>query len=217
MSAMEIEGVACKGIVWVLAIGISCAAVQPARLSVVGDYHKYIDALMGIADFGIHYYDDGAADASVLFPSTGDNLYVRPRGPVIELIRLRERSFPLLIDCLSDNRVSTAQFDGNSITRPMKVPLGYVCLDILMAITRGQPASDPECSDDGLGACMNPGFYFRPDDYSKCWPDTCILRPWVAVVQQKWRSAFLHHRLHFQNPYDVIPIPEYSDLTTRRK
>ena len=39
------------------------------------DYKKYIDPLLGVADFGIHYYDDGAADASVLSPMTKDNPY----------------------------------------------------------------------------------------------------------------------------------------------
>lgn len=202
----------------VLACFVAMKAVaQPARLSTPADYHRFIDPLLKVADFGIHYYDDGAVDASVLFPMTKDTPYDRLRDPVVAVVRLRERSFPLLIDCLTENRVSTAQFDGNAMTKPMKVPLGYVCLDILMAVTRGKPASDPDCSDDGLGACMNEGFYFRPDDYARCWPETCLLRPWVAVVQQKWRSALLNRKLRFHNPYDDISIPEYRDLLTHPK
>lgn len=192
-------------------------ASQPPRLSSAEDYRRYIDPLLRVADFGIHYYDDGAADASVLFPSTESNPYDRPREPVIALVRLRDKSFPLLIDCLSDPRVTTANFDGSSITMPMKVPLGYVCLDILMAIVDGKPAARPGCADDGLGACMNEGFYFRPDDYSRCWQGVCDLRPWVNVVQRKWREAFLRRQLRFRNPYDVMPITEYRDFVTRRK
>lgn len=190
---------------WTLAIlSAVSAAAQTAPLSSPADYKKYIDPLLGVPDFGIHYYDDGAADASVLFPMTKDNPYDRPREPVLALVRLGERSIPLLVDCLSDTRVTSVMFDGTAITRPMKVPVGYVCLDILMGVTRGRPASDPDCADDGLGACMNDGFYFRPDDYSRCWPDSCVGRPWIAVVQRKWRDAFSHHRLKVVNPYDLL-------------
>ena len=190
----------------------------PGRLSSGADYHKYIDRLVTVADFGIHYYYYyGAADASVLFPSTDTEPYDRPRDPVVALVHLRTKSFRVVIDCLSDPRVTTAQFDGNSITNPMKVPVGYVCLDILMAVTRGRPASDPDCSADGLGSCMNEGFYFRPDDYSRCWKDKCNLRPWVLVVQRNWRRVFLGRRLRFRNPYDAIRIPEYEEFATPRK
>ena len=192
-------------------------AAQPlGRLSSNADYRQYIDPLVAVADFGIHYYDDGAGDATVLFPGTNANPYERPRNPVIALVRLREKGFPLLIDCLSDPRVTTVQFDGNSITKPIKVPVGYVCLDVLMAVTDGRPVSDPDCSDDGLGACMNEGFYFRPDDYLRCGKDTCDLRPWVVVVQRKWRHAFLGRQLRFRNPYHGIRIPD-KDLATPRK
>jgi hypothetical protein len=213
MSAMTLRSIWRASIVF---IAISAVA-QNARLSSPADYRKYIDPLLTVADFGIHYYDDGAADASVLFPMTNDNPYERPRQPVLDLVRLGERGLPLLIDCLGDTRVTNVVFDGSRITRPMKVPVGYVCLDILMGVTRGKPASNPDCSDDGLGACMNDGFYFRPDDYSRCWQDTCVARPWIGVVQRKWRDALSHHRLKTVNPYDALQIPEYDDFRTRRK
>jgi hypothetical protein len=82
----------------------------------------------------------------------------------------------------------------------MNVPVGYVCMDILMNVVVGRPVSDPGCSDDGLGACMNNGFYFRPDDYYECSEKNCFLRPWVLVVQRKWRQAYLSHLLKFHNP-----------------
>ena len=83
-------------------------------------------------DFGIHYYDDGAADASVIFPSTDAKPYDRPRESVVALVRLGPSAFPLLIDCLSDQRVTSVRFErvtsvrfeGNNITRPMNVPVG---------------------------------------------------------------------------------------------
>jgi len=205
------------GLLWWLPVGSLWATEPPGRLSSGADYHKYVDPLVTVADFGIQYSDDGAADASVLFPRTDTNPYDRPRDPVIALVRLRKRSVPLLIDCLSDGRVSTAQFNGTSITKPMKLPVGYVCLDMLMAVTPDRPVSDPDCWADGLGACMNEGFYFRPDDYSSCWKETCYPRPWVIVVQKKWRHAFLAKRLRFRNPYDGMRIPEYEEFATPRK
>ena len=93
------------GLLWWLPVGSLWATEPPGRLSSGADYHKYVDPLVTVADFGIQYSDDGAADASVLFPRTDTNPYDRPRDPVIALVRLRKRSVPLLIDCLSDGRV----------------------------------------------------------------------------------------------------------------
>jgi len=99
----------------------------------------------------------------------------------------------------------------------MDVPVGYVCLDILMSEVSGQLVLEPDCADDGLGACVNYGFYFRPDDYYQCIKETCTPRPWVLVVQRKWSSAYLTHRLRVHNPYDEFPIDEYAHLRTKKK
>jgi hypothetical protein len=96
----------------------------------------------------------------------------------------------------------------------MNVSLGYVCLDILMNEVRGKPVSDPDCASDGLGACMSYTFYFRPDDYYGCFEKTCLLRPWISVVQRKWRNAYLAHRLRYHNPYDSLPVDEYKEFRT---
>src|SRR5271165_4672954 len=111
-----------------------CASAQ-TRLSSETNYHKYIDPLLEVKDFGTHYIEDGAADASVLTPFERSSTfqYDRPSDPVIELVRLGAKSIPLLIDCLDDGRLTTVRFDGNTITRPMSVPVGYVCLDIMTA------------------------------------------------------------------------------------
>jgi hypothetical protein len=180
------------------------------------EYHKYIDPLLDVKDFRMYYYEDGASDASVLFPSKEGIPYGRPVEPLISLVRLREKSFPLLIDCLNDRRVTSVRFDGNRITKPMNVPLGYVCLDILMFTASGR-VSDPQCADDGLGACMNDGFYFRPDDYANCWEQECRLRPWVTVVQRNWKKELFARRLRFVNPYDKLKVDEYKDLGTPKQ
>jgi hypothetical protein len=173
-------------------------------------YEQYIGRLLQVRDFGMHYYEDGAADASVLFPSNDSQPYDTPRPAVLELVRLRERSVPLLIDCLSDGRLTSIHFDGNVTTKEMRVPVGYVCLDILLAVTRGKPSAGPDCESDGLGACIKWGFYFRPDDYFGCTRQECKARPWVKVVQKTWRREFLLHQLHFVNPYNGQGIQEYG-------
>jgi hypothetical protein len=156
------------------------------RLSTPAQYAKYMDALLQVKDFGTHYYDDGAADATVLFLS--DKVpWESPRDAVLAFVRLGRASLPLLIDCLDDGRLTAIRFDGNITTRPMNVPVGYVCLDILMGVTRGKPAHEPDCAGDGLGACMETGFYFRPDNYYHCWKGRCFVRPWVFAVQRTWR------------------------------
>jgi hypothetical protein len=190
-----------------------------AKLSTPEAYRRYIDPLLNVTDFGTSYYEDGPADASVLFPESSHPPYgyQLPAGPVITLVQLRSRSIPLLVDCLSDGRVTRMRFGGNTITRSMNVPVGHVCLDILMGEVRGSPVSDSECADDGLGACMNYGYYFRPDDYYECTERDCHPRPWVLVVQRTWRETYLAHRLRYRNPYDEIPVDEYKQLQTGAK
>src|SRR5579863_4165402 len=76
---------------------LAVLCIAPARdlaAQTVGskaEYLKYIDPMLSIKDFGIQYVDDGAADASVLYPS--DN---KPRDPVLALVRLGVKGTPLL-------------------------------------------------------------------------------------------------------------------------
>lgn len=192
------------------------AAAKSATLAKTAEYHRYIDPLVDVQDYRVSYFEDGAADASVLFPidAKPPYSYLQPVNAVAALVRLGNAGVPLLIDCLSDGRITNMRFLGNTITRDMNVPVGYVCLDILMNEVGGKPVSDPECSNDGLGACMNHGFYFRPDDYYLCSGRDCSLRPWVLVVQQTWRRAYLAHHLKVHNPYDSFPAEEYKHLKT---
>jgi hypothetical protein len=50
-------------------------AVAQAKLSKPADYRRYIDPLLEVKAFGSRYMEDGAADSTVLFPSTGKNPY----------------------------------------------------------------------------------------------------------------------------------------------
>lgn len=188
------------------------ASAQEKRLGTTADYEKFIAPLLSVKDFGMHY-------ASVIYPSSESNVYDRPRDPIIALIRLGKKSHPLLIDCLSDDRLTTVWFAGNTTTKEMRVPLGYVCLDLLMRVAKSKFVFEADCADDGLGACVNTGYYFRPDDYFHCavgW-DKCAARPWIAVVQKNWARLYKQRRLQFHNPYDSSAIPEYKEFATPRK
>jgi len=70
-----------------------------------------------------------------------------------------------------------------------------------MGTTKAVPVHVADCADDGLGACIHENFYFRPDDYSHCWPDRCEARPWVRIVQQNWKRLFLQKKIRFEDPY----------------
>ena len=116
------------------------AALDPAAaqgmLSTRAEYQKYIDPMLAVNDFGVSYTEDGAADATVFFPSDK-----KPRELVLALVHLGQKSVPLLIDCLTDTRVTAIQFGGNTISKPMKVPLGYVFFGHLNGHNQEHPGS----------------------------------------------------------------------------
>jgi len=203
----------------VLAICLCPLSARAAhrRLSTPVQYHKYVDPLLAETDFGIHYYEGGGGDESVLYPLRNGNPYAKPSEPVLAIVRAGVRAFPALIDCLSDGRMTTVPFDGNNITRKMDVPVGFVCLDILMHVAHG-PGIEANDGADGLGGSINTDFYFRPNDYANClpWPKMtrCDLEPWILVVQSNWSRLFRRGELRFHNPYDDWHIPEYAPYTS---
>src|SRR6516165_10284039 len=92
-----------NGVLGLLAIPLLAApeiALAQQRLSTQAQYAKYIDALLQVEDFGMHYYDDGAADATVLIAESGKVPLDNPPDAVLAFVRLGRDSLPLLIDCL---------------------------------------------------------------------------------------------------------------------
>jgi len=107
-----------------------------------------LDSLLN-ADFGRVYTDDGAGDGTIM--ETPD-----PR--VKAVVDLRSAVIPILIAHLDDTRPTRTRFQGKP------VPLGHVALDILThVISDTKTVFVQDCADDGLGACINPGYYYRPD------------------------------------------------------
>jgi len=71
------------------------------------------------------------------------------------------------------------------------VLLGYIALDVLSHIVGENPRIfDPDCADDGLGAC------FRPDDYFR--PDASVVE--MKRVKSKWRRLYRRGRVGYVKP-----------------
>ena len=156
---------------------------------------QYIDALVFYPNFGPIYREDGAADGSVTAPA--------PRHqPVKNILDLRPKAIPLLIAHLDDTRLTSATFEGG-FTRgqPLRVPVGHVCLDILLNIIgENRHIFFWECGDDGLGACVREGYYFRPDEYYPANNNEYIARLGVRVVKANWLKAYRRGWLALHRP-----------------
>lgn len=150
------------------------------------DQSKLLDALSQ-ADFGTVYSDDGCGCDSVTekgqLIESGPN--IKPDARVKAIIDLKSSAIPVLIAHLDDVQKTRTLFDGKP------APLGYVALDILMSVI-AQPNAVlfPDCADDGLGACINPKYYFRPDASVEE----------MKVVKKNWHALCSNGQIVFQYP-----------------
>ena len=179
-----------------LLLVVSCCSTQqsakrPVAAPASQAYALLIDPLL-TSNLQTDYYEDGASDATVTCPLGAT--VCRPAAEVLALSRHLKQTTPTLIACLSDTRTTNATF------RSRRVPVGYVCLDILLARYVYEPVAEKDCADDGLGACIRPNFYFRPDDYS-CQQTVCIAKPNVLAVQHTWLRAFNLHKLRYSTKF----------------
>jgi pimeloyl-ACP methyl ester carboxylesterase len=154
-----------------------------------------IEALVK-APFKTVYHDDGAADATVTAVATPDDTRQDAPAQVRAVLDLGPSCIPLLIAHLDDQRLTSATFDGGRFARaPIQVPLGHVCLDILLNATVGQAVHVVDCADDGLGACVRAGYYFRPDALSRPQGVETMRR-----VKTRWQRAYRAKRVRFEYP-----------------
>jgi hypothetical protein len=164
----------------------ACMGVGQGAAPSKADQDKLLIALSDI-DFGVVYVDDGAADGTVTekgqLIGSGPNL--RPDARVKAVVDLRQSAVPLLIEHLDDRRPTRILFNG----RP--TPLGHVALDILGHVVK--PTKQifiPGCADDGLGACFQPGYYFRPD----------ASQDQMGSVKSNWQKAYRRGAIQFDYP-----------------
>jgi len=147
---------------------------------------ELLSALIAI-DFGYVYLEDGAADGSVT-----EEWRMSESGPEAEafakvkaVVGLKAAVIPLLIEHLDDPRPTRTSFNG----RPVLV--GHLALDILSHIVGpNRKVFDVDCADDGLGACFNPGYYFRPDARSTE----------MTKVKAKWQTLYRKKAIEFKLP-----------------
>ena len=146
---------------------------------------KLIDALASV-DFGLVYAEDGAADGSITDKRTVlVNQGPKAFQPVQAILDLKERSIPLLIEHLDDSRPTLTRFAGKP------VPVGYLGLDILMnVIGSNHKVFFTDCRDDGLGACVEPKYYFRPNASSDE----------LRRVKANWQKLYRARRLKYREP-----------------
>ncbi|MBX7171312.1 MAG: hypothetical protein K1X72_10165 [Pyrinomonadaceae bacterium] len=152
----------------------------------------------------INYGEDGAMDSSVLkLYIIDDGTTTAPVKEVADIVALREKAIPLLIEHLDDNRPTSATFSGGYLRngQRVKVPVGHICLDILLNIVDHSFYFDKNCEiETRLEGCIKDGFYSRPDDY---WilgendSNNFLERPIVRIVKANWKKAFKQGRLKY--------------------
>ena len=156
---------------------------------------KLIDALVTAPNLFVRYVEDGAADNSVLALYENGDPNVPRQNPkeVLDVVALREKAIPLLIECFDDTRPTSAAvlFGGYLTVNPVLVPVGFICLDILTSIIeRNNKLIFVEEPSDGFCGDMKDGYCFRPDDYKSYGDDRFKKRPIVRIVKANWQKAY---------------------------
>ena len=130
-----------------------------------------------------------------------NNLGIVDSPPVVlaNIVNLKERAIPLLIEHLDDVRPSSTIFHCGGPAQ--RVPIGYVCYDILISIVKdtAHQILIPDCEDDGLCACAHHGYCFRPDDYIMD-HGFFKVKPIVAIVKLNFKQAYKKNRFSYVCP-----------------
>ena len=165
---------------------------------------KLIDALIAAPNLSVRYVEDGAADASVLALYENGDPNVARQNPkeVLDIVALREKAIPLLIEYLDDTRPTSATVSGGGYLtdKPVRVPVGFVCLDILTSIIeRNNKLIFFEDARDGFCGDMKDGYCFRPDDYKAYDDDRFKERPIVRIVKANWQKAYRDRKFKYDD------------------
>lgn len=172
-------------------------AGQPEAISVAKpsgtSNEALIDALVAAPTLYVNYVEDGSADQSVLaiYPDLNGKATNPIAREVKDIVALGSRAIPLLIAHLDDNRstVATTSGGGYLTDKPVKVPVGFICLDILLHIAGDKAPIYDEEDHHGFQGPVKDNFYFRPDDYTRT-DDRFEERPIVRIVKKNWEGAY---------------------------
>ncbi len=174
---------------------VQAAQIEQRECGHSDDIESYIDALVCSPNLRVDYIDDGAADMSVLEWSKEDTA---PEAR--NVVERGSKAVPFLIRHLDDRRLTSATFsvhEGRTKTST-PVPLGYICLDMLTNVTKAPKIHDV-CGDDGMGACVDGGFYFRPDDYH-LENGELKANAIVYTAKKNWQKAYKKGWVKFDYP-----------------
>jgi hypothetical protein len=180
-------------------VGFLVCAIGSAQSVDCGDSQlaEALDRMLRIPGLGEIYVEDGAADGSIVMRPPK---YRAARREIVPLLRCETRAAAVLIDHLDDVRLTTARFKGGVYwSKPVSVPLGFVCLDILISLSPfGSPIRDPGTeNNDGLGSGVRAEYYFRPDDYQIRGTEYRP-KPKVLEVKKNWEKALREGLVQFK-------------------
>jgi hypothetical protein len=156
-----------------------------------------LDRILKMQALGVIYFEGGASDGSIV-KQPPELTFCRPE--IEPILRCEEKAAPVLIQHLDDVRLTAAKFWGSGHRKhPIRVPLGVVCLDMLLSISTTQsPTYDPATeNDDTLGAGVVPKFYFRPDAYTVK-NGVYAPKPVVLKAKANWQRALEAGQLKFE-------------------
>ena len=170
-----------------LLLSLIAASNIAAAQSVVTSKTEQEARLLALADvdFGDVYSADGAGDGTLTYQGEISISTVKPDARVKAIVDLRASAIPLLIAHLDDTRPTRTMFENKP------TPLGHMALDILThIIKRTDVVFVRDCDQDGLGACIHTGYYFRPDATATDMKNT----------KDKWRRLYANGRIVFRYP-----------------
>jgi hypothetical protein len=155
-----------------------------------------VSRLISTPNLGLVYIADGAGDGSVL--------NTNPTSAVKDILALKEAAIPLLIRHLNDTRLTSARYQGGKYWKsPVEVPAGYICLDILSQIVQDKKqlfvTGHRDCEYDGMGACIRPSYYFRPEDLILMENQHANSNT-VITTKKHWEQAYKTGLLKFRLP-----------------
>ncbi len=164
---------------------------------------KLIDALVVAPNLSVRYVEDGAADNSVLALYENGDVNIARQNPkeVLDIVALREKAIPVLIEHLDDTRPTSAIVSLGYLTdKSIRVPVGFVCLDILTGIIeRTNKLIFVEDPSDGFCGDIKDGYCFRPDDYKVYSDDRFKNRPIVRIVKANWQKAYRDGKIKYDD------------------
>ena len=73
--------------------------------------------------------------------------------------------------------------------KPVRVPVGFICLDILIQIVGDDAPIYDNDDHHGFQGPVKDNYYFRPDDYTLS-NNAFEERPIVRIVKKNWEVAY---------------------------